>query len=100
VTLGTPSMRPAPFAAGFKFPRPGNVSSVAKSGASAEAKRENESAMPLDVSNFTKSRREVFTSAPLAPGVGFALYLAASLLGLLVGCFDGKYFRREVRAIV
>jgi hypothetical protein len=56
-------MRPAPFADGFKCSRPGNVSRVAKSCAWAEAKRENESAMPLDVSNFTKSRREVFTGA-------------------------------------
>jgi hypothetical protein len=54
-------MRPRPPAAGFQFARPGNVSRTAKSGCSADARRDTESAMPLDVSNFTKSRREVLT---------------------------------------
>jgi len=54
-------MRPAPAAAGLKFCRPGKVSRAAKSGCWAKASGETESAMPLDVRNFTKSRREVLT---------------------------------------
>src|SRR6516162_4565809 len=56
-------MRPAPLAAGLNFCRPGNVSRALNGTSSADARRETESAMPLDVSNLTKSRREVFTSA-------------------------------------
>jgi hypothetical protein len=62
--LGKASMRPWPLAAGFQFSRPGKVSRAAKSGCSAEARRETESAMPLEVSNLTKSRREVLTKPP------------------------------------
>src|ERR1700746_252146 len=58
-------MRPAPVAAGFQLCRPGNVSRAAKSGSSAKAKRETLSAIPLAVSSFTTSRREVFTKSPL-----------------------------------
>src|SRR5215472_3593656 len=90
-------MRPAAVAAGFQFCRPGSVSRAAKSVTSAKARRDTESAMPLDVSNFTKSRREVFTSVPLAARVGFAFYCAgATLSGLLL---KGKYFRREPRTV-
>src|SRR4029077_13237649 len=58
-------MRPAPVAAGLKFCRPGKVSRAAKSGSSAKARRDTESAMPLEVSNFTKSRREALTMPTL-----------------------------------
>src|SRR4029077_18567836 len=67
-------MRPAPVAAGFQLCRPGNVSRDAKSGSCAKAKREMLSAMPLEVSSFTKSRREVLTIPPSC----FALRLGTS----------------------
>ena len=59
MTLGQASMRPRLLAAGFQFPRPGNISRAAKSGCAAEARRETESAMPLEASSLTKWRRVV-----------------------------------------
>ena len=68
VTLGTPSMRPIPLAAGFQLCRPGSVSRAANPGPSALAKRDRLSAIPLAVTNLTNSRREVLmltsSSAP------------------------------------
>jgi hypothetical protein len=54
-------MRPVPLAAGFHACLPGSVSRDTKSGCSANAKRDTLTAMPLEVSSFTKSRREVLT---------------------------------------
>ena len=53
----------APGTGGRRIParRPGKVSRAMNSGSSAEARRETQSAMPLDVSSLTKSRREVLT---------------------------------------
>src|SRR5947199_10565368 len=51
-------MRPAPFAAGFQFCRPGKVSRVANPASSADPSRDMLSAMPLAVTHFTNSRRE------------------------------------------
>src|ERR1700683_575636 len=58
VTLATPSMRPAPVAAGFQPCRPGSVSRAVNPLSSACAKRDKLSAMPLAVANLTNSRRE------------------------------------------
>src|SRR5262245_53481311 len=58
VTLGTPSMRPAPVAAGFQAPFPGSVSRAAKLGSWAGANRDRLSAMPLAVTHLTNSRRD------------------------------------------
>src|ERR1700722_11575433 len=59
VTLATPSMRPAPVAAGFQACRPGSVSRAVNAGSSAQAKRDRLSAMPLAVTDLTNWRREV-----------------------------------------
>src|ERR1700731_4741285 len=65
VTLATPSMRPAPVAAGFQLCRPGRVSRAANGGSSAGAKRGKLSAMPLAVTHLTNSRREGRMLSPL-----------------------------------
>src|SRR5262245_9245600 len=58
VTLATPSTRPTPVAAGFHAPLPGSVSRAAKSGSSAEAKRDRLRVMPLAVTHLMNSRRD------------------------------------------
>src|SRR5262245_53901337 len=81
-------MRPAPVAAGFHFSRPGKISRAAKSGCSAKARRDTESAMPLEVSNLTKSRREVLTKPPLLGAyvrTGRACWMCFSLISLKGG---------------
>ncbi|MGB9057045.1 MAG: hypothetical protein WCC50_00895, partial [Pseudolabrys sp.] len=47
------------FAAGFQVCGPGKVSRAAKLGSSAIARRDTLSAMPLAVTDVTKSRREI-----------------------------------------
>src|ERR1700682_332738 len=59
VTLATPSMRPAPGAAGCQPCRPGSISRAVNPLSSAYAKRDRLSAMPLAVANLTNSRREL-----------------------------------------
>src|SRR5437763_17150574 len=86
-------MRPAPLAAGLNFCWPGNVSRRPNGTSSADARRETESAMPLDVRNLTKSRREVFTMPLCNKSVSFLL-ADASLRGLLAVCFGRKILQR------
>ncbi|KAF0209992.1 MAG: hypothetical protein FD172_2985 [Methylocystaceae bacterium] len=64
VTLATPSIRPAPVAAGFQPCLPGSVSRAANSGSFARARRDRLSAMPLAVTSLANSRREAFTLRP------------------------------------
>src|SRR5215469_7596566 len=68
VTLATPSMRPAPVAAGFQRCRPGSVSRTENSGSSAMLKRERLSVMPVVVTHLTNSRREGRILAPRGSG--------------------------------
>src|SRR5437660_5908390 len=58
-------MRPAPVAAGFQRCRPGSVSRAANPGSSAKTRRDRLSAIPLAVTHFTNSRREVRIALPL-----------------------------------
>src|ERR1700761_7608821 len=70
VTFATPSIRPAPLAAGFQFCRPGIVSRAAKLVSEAAARRDRLSEMPLAVIHCTNSRREGRMLLPLGQTEG------------------------------
>jgi hypothetical protein len=90
-------------AAGFQACRPGRISRDAKSGCSAKAKRDTLTAMPLEVSNFTKSRREVRTVLPigatvLAPARCCWIYFAETTTDGIVG-LDHKHVTPRILQI-
>src|SRR5437868_12060431 len=60
-----PSMRPAPFAAGFQFCFPGRTARAGNSAFCAAPRRDMLNVMPVAVTHFTNSRRDGRISAPL-----------------------------------